>query len=169
MAADTLLALARIGDRSALDVFSAHVSDADPAIRRAAIEGLGRTGSRDALPTIAAHRQKDSSASVRLAAVVRWGIARRRRRAGPSSPRSADRETYAQALDYLLELGRAAAPAVQTTLRETRDVHFRGDLIHLLGFIGDKTSVPYVEPFLSDRNDRVARAAIDTIARLSRS
>jgi HEAT repeat protein len=77
-------------------------------------------------------------------------------------------DTYGQAVDYLIELGPAAASGVETLLGTTRDNGLRADLIHVLGFVGTRGAVPLVEPFLKDRNDRVAHAAIDAIARLSR-
>jgi HEAT repeat protein len=167
MAAETLLALARIGDASARDAFRARVSDGDPAMRVAALEGLGRlrdAESRDALVT---RRQKDGSAPVRLAATFAMG-----RLEDPDVPTliqgltSAD--TYGQAVDYLLELGPAALPGARTTLGATRDAGLKADLIHVIGFIGARDSVPAIEPLLKDHNDRVAHAAMDAIARLSR-
>jgi HEAT repeat protein len=166
LATETLLALARIGHASAREVFRVHVNDNDPAMRTAALEGLGRlhdAASRDAIVA----RQKDGSASVRLAAAFAIG-----RLEEPDVPALAkgltSAETYGQAIDYLLELGPAAASGVETLLGTTRDAGLRADLIHVLGFVGRRDAVPLVEPFLKDRNDRVAHAATDAIARLSR-
>jgi HEAT repeat protein len=77
-------------------------------------------------------------------------------------------DTYGQAIDYLLEIGPAAATGIETTLAATRDNGLRADLIHVLGFVGTRDAVSVVEPFLKDHDDRVAHAAIDAIARLSR-
>jgi HEAT repeat protein len=167
MATETLLALARIGQASAREAFRGHVNDNDPAMRAAALEGLGRLHDAESRDAIVARRQKDSSASVRLAAAFAIG-----RLEEPDVPALAkgltSAETYGQAVDYLIELGPAAASGVEALLGTTRDTGLRADLIHVLGFVGTRDAVPLVEPFLKDRNDRVAHAATDAIARLSR-
>jgi HEAT repeat protein len=167
MAAETLLALARIAHPSARDTLRAHMNDGDAAMRSAALEGLGRLkddGSRD---VFVARRQKDGSPSVRLAAAFALGCLD-----APDIPTLTraltSAETYGQAVDYLLEIGPAARVGVETVLNATRDSAPRADLIHLLGFIGTKDTVPTIEPFLKDKNERVAHAATDAIARLSR-
>ena len=166
-AAETLLALARIGHASAREAFRAHLNDNDPAMRTAALEGLGRLHDADSRDAIIARRQKDGAASARLAAAFAIG-----RLEEPDVPTLAkgltSADTYGQAVDYLIELGPAAASGVETLLGTTRDNGLRADLIHVLGFVGTRGAVPLVEPFLKDRNDRVAHAAIDAIARLSR-
>ena len=167
MAAETLLALGRIADPSALDAMRAHLNDNDAAMRAAALEGLGRLQDTDSGTAFAAHRQKDTSASVRLAAT--FAVAKLGDPDVPAIVRGlSSAETYAQAVDYLLELGPSVAPAVKAALDTTRDAVVRAELIHVLGFIGTKDTVPVIEPLLKDRNDRVAHAATDAIARLSR-
>jgi HEAT repeat protein len=167
LAAETLLALARIGHASARDAFRAHVNDSDAAMRAAALEGLGRVHDADSRDAMVMRRQKDGSASVRLAATFAIG-----RLEDPDVPTLAKgltaADTYGQAVDYLLELGPAAASGVEATLGAARDNGLRADLIHVLGFVGRRDAVSFVEPFLKDHNDRVAHAAIDAIARLSR-
>jgi len=168
LAVETLLALARIGHASARDTLRAHVNDTDERMRAAAIEGLGRLHDADSRDAIVARLQKDSSASVRLAATFAIGclggmdvptLAK-----GVASP-----DTYGQAVDYLLELGPAASSGVETTMGAARDNGLRADLIHVLGFVGRRDAVPTIEPFLKDHNDRVAHAAVDAVARLSRA
>jgi HEAT repeat protein len=167
LAAETLLALARIGHASARDAFRAHVNDSDAAMRAAALEGLGRVHDADSRDAMVMRRQKDGSASVRLAATFAIGCLE-----DPDVPTLAKgltaADTYGQAVDYLLELGAAAASGVEATLGAARDNGLRADLIHVLGFVGRRDAVSFVEPFLKDHNDRVAHAAIDAIARLSR-
>jgi HEAT repeat protein len=167
LAAETLLALARIGHASARDTLRAHVNDNDEGMRAAAIEGLGRLRDADSRDAIVARLQKDSSASVRLAATFAIGCF------GdtdvPTIARGlASTDTYGQAVDYLLELGPAAVAGIETTIGAARDTGLRADLIHVLGFVGRRDAVPVIEPFLKDHNDRVAHAAVDAVARLSR-
>ena len=167
MATETLLALARIGHPSARDALRARLNDSDAAMRAAALEGLGRLKDADSRDAFAARRQKDGSASVRLAATFAAGCFD-----GPDTATltkaMSSADTYGQAVDYLLELGPAALPGVQAALNATRDSAPRADLIHLLGFIGTKDTIPTIEPFLKDKNERVAHAATDAISRLSR-
>jgi|SRR5579864_235126 len=167
LATETLLALARIGHASARGALRAHVNDNDEGMRAAAIEGLGRLRDAESRAAITARLQKDTSASVRLAVTFAIGCLDK-----PDVPTLAQgvasAETYGQAVDYLLELGPAAASGVETTIGATRDNGLRADLIHVLGFVGRRDAVPVIEPFLKDHNDRVAHAATDAIARLSR-
>jgi HEAT repeat protein len=167
LATETLLALARIAHVSARDAFRAHVNDNDPGMRVAALEGLGRLHDADSRDAIVTRRQKDGSAPVRLAATFAMGCLE-----DPDVPMLAkglsSADTYGQAVDYLLELGPAAVSGVETTIGATRDNGLRADLIHVLGFVGRRDAVPVIEPFLKDHNDRVAHAAIDAVARLSR-
>jgi HEAT repeat protein len=136
-------------------------------MRAAALEGLGRLHDADSRDAIVERSQKDGSASVRLAATFALG-----RLGDPDVPALAKgltaADTYGQAVDYLLELGPAAVTGVETTLGTTRDNAFKADLIHVLGFIGTRDAVPVIEPLLRDRNERVAHAATDAVARLSR-
>ena len=167
MAAETLLALGRIAHPSARDALRAHLNDGDAAMRAAALEGLGRLQDADSGGEFVARRQKDSSASVRLAAT--FAAAKLGNPDVPAIVRGlSSAETYAQAVDYLLELGSSIAPAVKASLDTTRDNVMRAELIHVLGFIGTKDTVPAIEPLLKDHNERVAHAAADAIARLSR-
>ncbi len=167
MATETLLALARIGQASARDALRAHLSDRDEAMRAAAVEGLGRLHDAESRDAIVERSQKDGFASVRLAATFALG-----RLGDPDVPALAKgltaADTYGQAVDYLLELGPAAVTGVETTLGTTRDNAFKADLIHILGFVGTRDAVPVIEPFLKDHNERVAHAATDAVARLSR-
>jgi HEAT repeat protein len=167
MAAETLLALGRIAHPSARDAMRAHLNDGDAAMRAAALEGLGRLKDADSGTAFAASRQRDSSASVRLAATFATATL-----GDPDVPTLvrglSSAETYAQSVDYLLELGSVVAPGVKAALDTTRDTTLRAELIHVLGFIGTKDTVPALHPLLTDHNERVAHAATDAIARLSR-
>jgi hypothetical protein len=78
------------------------------------------------------------------------------------------RDYGAQARDYLLEIGRPALAGVRATLDVAKDSRHRADLVHLIGFIGTRDEIGWVESFLGDRDERVRRAAADAIARLKR-
>src|SRR5262249_1185600 len=153
-------ALGRIAHASARDALRAHLNDSDAAMRAAALEGLGRLQDADSGKEFVDHRQRDSSASVRLAAT--FAAAKLGNPDVPTIVRGlSSAETYAQAVDYLLELGPSIAPAVKASLDTTRDNVMRAELVHVLGFIGTKDTVPMIEPLVKDRNERVAHAATD--------
>jgi hypothetical protein len=77
-------------------------------------------------------------------------------------------DTSAQARDYLLELGPAALPAVQTALQAATDPRVRADLIHLVGFVGGRNASGLVDAYTRDKDERVSRAATNALARIAR-
>ena len=162
-----LLALARIAPASSRDEFRRRLSDRDPAMRRAAAEGLGRLNDRESLDALKGLLTADRAADVRLAAAF-------------AVDRLGEPQTHviaadlilpdegAQARDYLLEIGRPALSGVRSTLDAARDDRHRADLVHLVGFIGTPDEIGWLETFLTDRDERVRRSAADAIARLKR-
>ena len=165
IAAATLLGLARIAHPATRDLFRQRLSDPNAAIRRAAAEGAGRLRDRESLNTLSSLASADPSASVRLAAQFAVGAIDQPQThllaAGLASP-----ETRAQATDYLLEVGAAAVPGVQAALGVAADPRFRADLVHLLGFIGNRDTIPLIQPYLKDPDQDVSRAAADAVARI---
>ena len=167
LAVETLLALARITHASARDTLRAHLNDNNQGMRTAAIEGLGRLHDADSRDAPSSHGSPKTA--------LRQCASPPRLRSGASATRTCRRsrslastDTYGQAVDYLLGLGPVAVSGVETTIGATRDNGLRADLIHVLGLVGTRDAVSAIEPFLKDRNDRVAHAATDAIARLSR-
>jgi len=165
MAAETLLAIARIMHPSARDLFTARLADRDPDIRRAAVEGLGRLKDKDSIDTFQRLSKTDSSESVRVAALFASSL-QGEQTSHLLAAALASQTTGAQARDYLLELGRPAVPGVQSALGVTTNAEARSVLIHLIGYIGKTDDIPIVEPFLKDRNEQVARAATNAVARI---
>lgn len=167
LAAETLLALARIASPAAHAVFRAHLEDPDPALRVAALEGLGRLKDASSREAFLTYRDKDGSAAVRLAAVFALGCL-----GAPDVPALArgltTADTYGEAVDYLLELGPSVRPGVESALSTAHEGAFEIDLIHVLGFIGTADSIRVLEPLVKDHNDAVAHAASDAVARLRR-
>ena len=53
-------------------------------------------------------------------------------------------------------------------LEVAKDDRHRADLVHLIGFVGTRDEISWLETFLADRDERVRRAAADAIARLKR-
>jgi HEAT repeat protein len=73
-----------------------------------------------------------------------------------------------QALDYLLEIGAAAAPAVAAEMTTASDPATRAELAHLMGFIGGASDIAALDQMTRDADQRVARAAADALARVRR-
>jgi HEAT repeat protein len=165
--ADMILALARIGHPSSLALFRARLRDANPLVRREAAEGLGRLRDRESLDALKAIMTSDSSSAARLAATFAVGsLGDSQAHVIAGALASAD--TAPQARDYLIELGPAAVPGIQSALGVATDGRFRADLVHALGFTGTRTAVPLIEPFLKDKDERVSRAAANAINRLTK-
>jgi HEAT repeat protein len=167
MAADTLLALARIAHGSSRELFRSRLSDGSPAIRRAAAEGLGRVRDAESLDTLKSRMTGEPDPRARLAAIFavgQMGEPQTHLLAGAL----ASSDLGAQARDYLLEIGAPAVTGVRAALDVAADARYRADLIHLLGFIGTRETVSIIEPFRQDANDDVKRAAADALGRLSR-
>jgi HEAT repeat protein len=162
-----LLALARIGQASSLEEFRRRLSDRQPAMRRAAAEGLGRLSDRESIDALKGLATTDRAPAVRLAAAF-------------AVDRLGDSQTHvlaahmilenegAQARDYLLEIGRPALAGVRAALDAATDSRHRRDLVHLVGFIGAREEMSWLETLLQDRDERVRRAAGDAIERLKR-
>jgi HEAT repeat protein len=165
MAGETLLALARIAHGSSRDLFRQRLSAPDPAIRRAAAEGLARLRDHDSLETLKAMMTSDPAPSARLAATFAVGVMDEPQAHVIAGALATD--LGAQARDYLLELGAPAAPGVQAALGVATDSRYRADLIHVLGLLGTRDTIAVIEPFLKDKDERVSRAAANAIARLT--
>jgi HEAT repeat protein len=165
--AQALLALARMGHAPSRDEFRKRLTDRNPDMRRAAAEGLGRVGDSESLEALRSLQETDRAQEVKLAAafaVDRLGDAQTHVLAAHMILR----DYGAQARDYLLEIGRPALAGVRATLDVAKDSRHRADLVHLIGFIGTRDEIGWVESFLGDRDERIRRAAADAIARLKR-
>ncbi len=60
-------ALARIAHPSSVPLFKARIADKDPFLRRAAAEGLGRTGDKTSIASFETSTEMDDSEMVRAA------------------------------------------------------------------------------------------------------
>jgi HEAT repeat protein len=131
-AAAALDGLARIAHPASVQVFTSHLTAREPELRRAAAEGLGRTGaagSRDALETAVGGEPSPPARAAMTFALQRLG--------GNYVPRLAeylnDSRTRRQVQDYLLELG---ASIEHELLPALQDPGLRGPAADVLGEIG---------------------------------
>ena len=163
-----LSALGAIGQESSNPLFDAQTTSGYPAHRRAAYEGLARSGRAVAVaPRIEAAMasEKDSRVLIAmafaLAAAGRDGINR-------VLDALADRDRADAALGYLVELGRPHVAAVAARLSDPNPV-VREQIAVALGFIGGPEAAAALKG-ASGESDPTVRHAIDVAqVRITRS
>lgn len=160
-----LHALARIAHASSVPLFKARLADRDPSLRRAALEGLGRSGDTSESTALQMAAGSDESDTVRAAATFALQL-----QGGNYIPRlveslRADRMVL-QITDYLVELGPAAERALLTHLLD-QDPAIRGHVARVLGVIGTAASRAALQPLLQDPHRRVVQEATWAIERLT--
>ncbi len=158
-------ALARIAHRSSVPVFQARLVDKDPYLRRAAAEGLARTGDPSSVEIFLSDVNQDESEMVRAAmtfALYKQGhvnyLARLIDFAGSE-------KLQPQLQGYFIELGSSVVSPVATRLKEPDD-DVRQHLATILGAIGDQSTTSVLMPLKEDRNRDVSAAATSAIERL---
>jgi len=162
-----LLALARIGHGSSRALFRANLANADAAARRAAAEGVARTADRASIDQVRTLAKNDPSNEVRVAALFALNALGEPQTSGIALVAGRP-DVGAQAREYLLEIGAAAAPAVAAAMTTSADPAARAELTHLIGFIGSAADTAALESMTRDADPRAARAAADALARLRR-
>lgn len=166
-AGSALLALARIAHASSRDLFRARVNDPDAAVRRAAVEGVGRLRDRASIERVRTMAQSDPANDVRLASLFALDRLGEPQLAGIAvslgQPGLGD-----QARDYLLEAGPSAAASIVAALAKPSTPAARADLVHLLGYLGGAAEARVLDPLTKDADPRVARAAVNALHRLRR-
>lgn len=164
---EALLALAQIGHGSSRNLFRTRLTDPDATARRAAVEGLGRTGDRASIEQVRTLAKTDPSNDVRLAALFALNALGEPQAAGIALV-VGQPGLGVQARDYLFEIGSAAAPAVAAAMTTAADPRARAELTHIIGFIGGAGNAAALEVMTRDADPRAARAAADALARLRR-
>lgn len=160
-------ALAHVAAPASVPLFRERLQDKDPYIRRAAAEGLGRTGDASAVETLEQRVTTDDSAMVRAAcafALQKLG----RNYASRLVDLMSSGKVIPQAEEYLVELGAPMVPVVTPHLQES-DPGIREAVANVLGAIGDASSTAALAPVAKDADASVAAAAKRAIARLHAS
>lgn len=163
-ASAALEALADIASPASVALFKAHLDDKDASLRRAAIEGLGRTGDTSQLDTIQKLATTDDSPMVRLAAsyaMQKLG----RDYTSRIVDQLNDEKVVAQAQEYLLELGPSILPVVTPRLQDP-DAGVRAAVAELLGRMGNDSTIPALKAAAGDPNASVAEAARRAIQKI---
>jgi len=158
-------ALARIGASASAPLFKERLQDKDPFIRRAAVEGLGRTGDTASFEALQRIVGTDESAMVRMAAAFalqKLG----RNYASRVADLMASPKVVEQGEEYLVELGPPIATQLVPRLQEP-DVEVREAIADVLGVIGGPDAVPALEAAAAkDPKSGVAIAAKRAVARI---
>ena len=155
--------LARIADKSSVPTFNTRLTDRDAFLRRAAAEGLGRTGdatAMTALETGAGNEPSDPARAAMTFAVHKLGR--------NMIPRLVefldDGKTTLQVQDYLLELGPAIEKDLLPSLQDPNEA-IRAAVAEVLGQIGGEASLAALQA-LKDRDKDVVEAATRAVARI---
>ena len=142
-ASSALDGLARIAAAPSIPLFKERLQDKDPSIRRASVEGLGRTGDTSSADAIEKVLGSDESAMVRIAAAFALQKLGRnyvgRLADMMTSPKAAE-----QGAPYLVELGPSVAQAVIPRLQDPEPV-MRESIADVLGAIGGPDAVPALQ------------------------
>ena len=156
-------ALARIAHPSSVPVFIAHLSQKDSSMRRAAVEGLGRTGDISQVSTLETGAGNDLSNPVRAAMAFALQKLGRHYVARLVDFLSTD-DMVLQVQEYLIELGPAIERDLLPRLLEPDDV-VRERVAEILGAVGGDASLAALQG-LKDRDRDVTQAAQRAVERI---
>jgi HEAT repeat protein len=161
-----LEALGRIGAPASVPLFTERLQDKDPYLRRAAAEGLGRTGDAASIDALERSATMDESPMVRIAtafALQKLG----RNYAARLVDMMASSKVQAQGQEYLIELGPPMVATIVPRIQEP-GLALREALIDVLGVIGDASALPALEAVAAkDPSGPAAAAAKRAMARLT--
>jgi HEAT repeat protein len=161
----SLDALARIANASSLPVFQNYLTNKDPYLRRAAVEGLARAGDDAAVAPFEMAYNLEDSEMVRAA--MAFGLVKHGRPLFLGRLiDSLDSAAFApQIQGYFIELGPSVVGPSLPRLQEP-DEGVRRHLAAVLGAIGDQSTVTALLPLKEDRDRDVANAATHAIERI---
>jgi HEAT repeat protein len=159
-----LEALGRIGHASSVPLFKARLADRDHFLRRAAAEGLGRSGETSEIAALEIGAGNDPSPMARAA--MAFALQKLGRNYVPRLVEfMTSAKTAAQVGEYFLELGPAVAPLLLPHLQDPSGA-VRANVALVLGAIGGDEALAALEPLTSDPARDVARAASRAVERI---
>ena len=157
-------ALARIAHPSSVPLFKARLTDRDPFLRRAAAEGLGRTGDASEVPVLEVRAGNDESEMARAA--MAFALQKLGRNYVTRLVDLMDSSKLApQIQGYLLELGPSIVPQLLPRLQEP-DAATRARIAEVLGMFGGEAALAALQPLTGDRDRDVIEAATRAIERI---
>jgi HEAT repeat protein len=155
--------LARIADKSSIPDFTARLADRDAFLRRAAAEGLGRTGDASAMTALETGAGNETSNPARAA--MAFAVHKLGRNMIPRLVEFLDdAKTTLQVQEYLFELGPAIEKDLLPNLQDSSEA-IRAAVVDVLGQIGGDASLAALQN-LKDRDKDVIEAATRAVARI---
>ena len=158
-------ALAQIAAPASVPLFKEHLADKDPYLRRAAAEGLGRTGDKTALETLERGATTDDAEMVRVAMAFALQKLGRTNYTARIIDALRSSKVEAQARQYLIELGPSVTPPLFSRLQDP-DPDIRQAVAEVLGVIGGDGALPALQTATKDPDAAVANAAKRAIERI---
>ncbi len=159
-----LHALAQLADPTSVPLFKARLADKDAYLRRAAAEGLGRTGDTSEVPALEIGAGNDGAEMVRAA--MAFALQKLGRNYIARLVESLDSDkTAPQIAAYLIEIGPSVAPQLTPHLQDPTPA-IRGNVATVLGAIGGEAALASLQPLAKDKDRAVAQAATRAIERI---
>jgi HEAT repeat protein len=159
-----LYGLARIAHPSSVPSFKSRLADKDPFLRRAAAEGLGRSGDSSEISALEIGAGNDTNEAVRAA--MAFALQKLGKNYIPRLVESLDSaKMVPQIAGYLLELGPQIVPALVPHLQDPDPV-IRGNTAQIIGALGGDAAAAALEPLLKDRDRDVVQAATRALERI---
>lgn len=161
-----LEALARIAHRSSAELFAKERFSKTEAHRQSAYEGIARLGGVPPADGVAMEQLLTEEHDEAVATAMAFALAAAGR---PYVDRVVmaltDRDTAAQALDYIVELG-TTHPATLLPYLQHADPLVREGVATAMGFVGDAGAEAALTQLTSDGNPSVRRAAETALIRM---
>ena len=155
--------LARIAHPSSIPVFTSRLADKDPQLRRAAAEGLGRSGDTSQMPALETAAGNDPSDVARAA--MAFALQKLGRNYVPRLVEFLDDGSVAlQVLEYFVELGQPVETELIPSLPEF-DAPIRASVAAVLGRIGGDASLAALQG-LQEKDKSVADAISRAVERI---
>jgi HEAT repeat protein len=137
-------ALARIASPSSIPLFKARLADKDPFLRRAAADGLARTGDKSEISALQIGVGSDPSPMVRTA--MAFALQKLGQNYIPRLVESmTSAKTAPQTADYLLELGPSIVPTLLPHLQDPSPA-IRGNVAQVIGALGGPAAEAALQP-----------------------
>ena len=161
-------AISLIGDPASLELFKRNLRDPEAIYRQYAAEGIARVGEESLVEEVSRTFLNEKKLSTQLAlsfALYRLG---RKEYIEKLISSLTERMYYDQVTSYFLEMGTPISFELVKYLNHG-DPRVREHLCHVLGLIGDKSTIDRLKPLLQDPNDQVVSEAALAIRRLGAS
>lgn len=163
-----LQAVSRIGDPSSEPVMKKYYSSDNKILRQFAIEGFGRMKLQGYMDPL--KRQFQGEKDKRLKLAICFSLFKLGDTAYIETLVNAlgDRVYRPQAREYIIELGSPAVPQVAGYLK-TDEKSLRLQIIRVLADMHRAEAIPYLEPYMKDKDLEVAQTTTDAIRELKRT